>query len=896
MAADACVNHTVLQGMKIELKARLVQLATPDPSAENARPPQIDSPDSVAGIDASRSSMPKDLTLRIAEPCDDLPSRYTSDASDASDAPSPVDRGELNFGMDSSHIAEFHLELGSVGGRFAHPTDSNHSARDTCLQRTWAALAASLVPGQRLRLLHIGAGAGVEARAQPYRLLVCGQGVARDAGDAIALARRLRAELQVALDVTVPNLGLRDAGAAADLRPWRWPEVVSLQPAALTVVAGASPSDLGRSESDNSCIRLPLPASLSSQSLSAGVEALACCPSAAAIQVELTPVWLKDAERRSVQVLVSRLLDLPLARLAQAGADRDSQPVTAPLVQAVESALRDWIHGSAGLQMRVTVRSSDAAPPPGTLLRMVGDEVWQGRPFSLVPAGCRHRGQLGASLDLSGLLLPSQPWPPLLPDPELLRVQGLPMHQVRRPGSLPEAGALLGHVPVAAADIPARLHDSAWSRHCHVLGGSGTGKTRLLLSMISDRLRQPDALILLDPHGDLFQAAHLACPTWRDADVVSLDFGDFDHAPSLNLLQCTGDRPDVEQTFLIHALCETFVQMYPENKEAFGPMFFAYLTNAARLVMGDTEITATLLDVPRVFSEPIFRRALVERCKNAEVRAFWRGIALRAGGEASLENVAPYIVSKFVDLQHPPMRAFLGQAESTIDLRAIMDRGGVLLVNLAKGRLGARQSRFLGLLLTSRILAAVLSRADQPPSQRREVHLVADEFGSLVASASDFDSVLSEGRKYGCRVVCAHQHMAQLPPALAQSLLTNTGSRILMRLGAEDAHTMARWVEPEFDAQALMTLPDRHAVARMQVPGGVTPPFLMHTLECPDLPDDAATQTRFEALRASSRARYCTPVAAVEREIAQRRVASLPLPSAAADGKKEGTETTSAPA
>jgi hypothetical protein len=287
---------------------------------------------------------------------------------------------------------------------------------------------------------------------------------------------------------------------------------------------------------------------------------------------------------------------------------------------------------------------------------------------------------------------------------------------------------------------------------------------------------------------------------------------------------------------------------------------------------------------------------LVGRCKNADVRAFWLGIALRAGGDASLENVAPYIVSKFVDLEQPPMRAFLGQAESTIDLRAIMDRCGVLLINLAKGRLGARQSRFLGLLLTSRILAAVLSRADRPPSQRRDVHLVADEFGSLIASAPDFETVLSEGRKYGLRAVCAHQHMAQLPPALAQSLLTNTGSRILMRLGAEDAHTMASWVGPEFDAQALMTLPDRHAVARMQVPGGVTPPFLMHTLECPDLPDDATTHARFERLRASSRARYCKPAADVDRDIARHRAASLPPPPASAEGTQAATGAVSAPA
>jgi hypothetical protein len=413
---------------------------------------------------------------------------------------------------------------------------------------------------------------------------------------------------------------------------------------------------------------------------------------------------------------------------------------------------------------------------------------------------------------------------------------------------------LLGHVPGAAADVPARLHEAAWSRHCHVLGGSGTGKTRLLQHLIADRLRQGHGLILLDPHGDLFEAAHADCPPWRDAELVSLDFGDFDHAPSLNLLQCQGERADVERTFLIHALCDTFVRMYPENQDAFGPMFFAYLTYAARLVLCDIELRATVLDVPRVFGEAGFRRALVERCGDADVRAFWRGIALRAGGEASLENIAPYIVSKFVDLQQPPMRAFVGQADSTVDLRAIMDRGGVLLVNLAKGLLGERQSRFLGLLLTSRILAAALSRADLPSVTRREIHLFVDEFGSMMA------------------------------PALAQSVLTNTGSRILLRLGADDAHMMARWVAPEYGAHELMTLPDRHAVARLQVPGGVTPPFLMRTLECPDVSNDPAARERFEELRASSRSRYCRPAADVERDIAQRREASLPPPAKAVDG------------
>lgn len=870
----------------MELKTRHDQSPSLDLPAETVgRRPEV-VPASEDRVCTPRTGGLENLALRAANTLDHVP---LWDAPDSVEAPHVDEQGKLEGLVACGHVAEFHLALVSVGNRSAATLETRQSVPASRLRNTWASLAASLVPGQRLRILHVGAGHDVQE--QSYRLLLCGQGLARHASEALALAYRLRVELQVVLDIVAPNLGVRDLGSAADLSPWQWPEVATLQPSALSVVAETSVPDQGTTGHSGFATRLPLPATVAAEALSAGVEALLCCRTAAGVQVDLVPVRLKGPARQYVQALSSRLLDLPLSRLVQTGSDGNSQPMTAPAVQAVESALREWMCNPVGLQMSVKVCSPDSVAPPATLLRIVGNELWQGRPYSLVPAGGRKRRQHEDDVDLSGLLLPSQPWPPLLPDADLLRAQGLRLHHTQRLDSLPASGALLGYVPGATKDVPVRLHESAWSRHCHVLGGTGTGKTRLLQSMIGDRLKQQQSLILLEPHGDLFMAAHAECPTWRGADVVSLDFSDFEHAPSLNMLHCSGHRVDVQRTFLIHALCENFLQMYPENKEAFGPMFFAYLTNAARLVMSDTELTATLLDIPRVFSEPLFRRALVERCQDADVRAFWRGIALRAGGEASLENVAPYIVSKFVDLQQPPMRAFLGQVESTIDLRAIMDRGGVLLINLAKGQLGERQSRFLGLLLTSRILAAVLSRADLRPSQRREVHLVVDEFGSMMTPA--FESMLSEGRKFGLRALLAHQHMAQLPPALMQSVLTNTGSRILMRLGAQDAEAMARWVAPEFDAESLMSLPDRSAVVRMQVPGGVTPPFLMSTLECPDPSDDAATRERFEALRSSSRALYCKPAADVDRDIARRRAASLPIPPAPADGNKVSADAAS---
>lgn len=638
------------------------------------------------------------LTVRPATLSDDLPLAETSSEADRA-AQGVYESGE-SCTVDG-HLAEFHLALTSLGRRHAAVTKSLEATSAARAQRAWTALAASLSPGQRLSILHVGSG--LDATAQPYRVLIRGQGFARHAAEAGRFARQLHAELQVVLELVAPELGWREIEPAVSTCPWQWPAIALLQPAALTVASGISAPDRRKSEARQPSIRLPLPAASAAAALSAGAHALSRCRTAAAIQIDLMPTQLSGAAYEEVQRLTSHLLDLSLNKICEVGAVGIDQPIAAQAVQAIEPAMHNWLRDPVGLRMRVLVRSKGAAMPPGAVLRMVGEELWQGRSFAVIATRNHELQSRCDPLNLSGLILPSLPWPPVLPDASVLREQGLPPHDATRAGNLPDAGVVIGRVPGAIRDTPVRLHESAWSRHCHILGGTGTGKSRLLQTMVRDRLQQPHALILLDPHGPLFRAAHDDCPHWRDEQVVSLDFGDFDHAPSLNMLECSGEHTEMQRTFLIQALCETVLQMYPENKEAFGPMFFSYLTNAARLVMSDSQIKATVLDIPRVFSEPQFRQALIQRSKEPEVRAFWRGIALRAGGEATLENIAPYIVSKFNDLQQPPMRAFLGQTETTIDLRGIMDRGGVTLINLAKGRLGERQARFLGLLLSAPI-------------------------------------------------------------------------------------------------------------------------------------------------------------------------------------------------
>ena len=119
-----------------------------------------------------------------------------------------------------------------------------------------------------------------------------------------------------------------------------------------------------------------------------------------------------------------------------------------------------------------------------------------------------------------------------------------------------------------------------------------------------------------------------------------------------------------------------------------------------------------------------------------------------------------------------------------------MDEGKVLLVNLAKGRIGEDSSALLGGLLVTAIGLAAYTRADMPEAQRRNFFVYVDEFQSFTTLA--LASMLSELRKYRVGFTIAHQYMHQLEPDVRHAVLGNVGSMISFRVGAEDAPYLVR--------------------------------------------------------------------------------------------------------
>jgi hypothetical protein len=210
-------------------------------------------------------------------------------------------------------------------------------------------------------------------------------------------------------------------------------------------------------------------------------------------------------------------------------------------------------------------------------------------------------------------------------------------------------------------------------------------------------------------------------------------------------------------------------------------------------------------------------------------------------------------------LSPPALRNILGQVRSTIDVRAVMDGGGVLIVNLAKGKLGAGPTHLLGAFIATAFAQAAESRADTHEEQRRDFALYADEFQNFATDS--FASVLSEARKYRLSLVLGHQFLGQLSPFLRQAVIGNAGSIIAFRIGAEDSGLIA----DELGIENKATLTDTanyHAWAKLLHDGFPLDPHLIKTLVPP-----GDTADRLTAIRNRTRARYARPRAHVEAAI-----------------------------
>lgn len=444
--------------------------------------------------------------------------------------------------------------------------------------------------------------------------------------------------------------------------------------------------------------------------------------------------------------------------------------------------------------------------------------------------------------------------------------------QAPAPVETPEDGIALGVNAYGASETTVRYGTQDRLRHCYVIGQTGTGKTGFLKTMIIQDMKNGEGVAFIDPHGVDIEDIVAAVPPERMKDVIYFDPAYTSKPMGLNMLEYDRARPEMK-TFVVDEVYGIFRKLYADVPEAFGPMFEQYYRNATQLVVEDPDTGSTFLEIPRVFADTAFRNLKLSHCQNPVIVQFWRGIAEKAGGDPSLENVAPYITSKFdVFLTNDIMRPIVAQEKSAFDFRKIMDEKKIFLANLSKGRLGERNASLLGLVLVSKFLQAAFSRVDTrgdlPP-----FYLYIDEFQNFATPS--IGTILSEARKYKLSLIIAHQFIAQLDEKIRDAVIGNVGTKIVFRIGATDAEFLEKQFHPVFTRTDLENQHNRHASLALLVNGIPARPFTIKTMDLPKI-----DYSHVETLKQLSYNTYGRDRADVEGEIKKKYQADPSMASA----------------
>ena len=435
-------------------------------------------------------------------------------------------------------------------------------------------------------------------------------------------------------------------------------------------------------------------------------------------------------------------------------------------------------------------------------------------------------------------------------------------------------GFRLGTVCTNGRDHPVFLSQPDLDRHCYLVGKTGLGKSTTLLNIAVSAIEKGEqAVMVIDPHGDLC-ADILNQITQQDADrVIYIDFGNTEWFAGINVLEA---QTDAEREFAIGMMDDFFLQMY--GCEIWGPRIQDLFRNCANMLSLDKG-GGTLIDLLWAINlhDPVVRERfenIADQSGQMTLRLFLEQISQYRGREGSLSEIIAYYRSKFSPfIDNLFIRNIVGQSKSTLDFKEIAREKKVCLLNLSKGKLSSRYASLIGSILTIKLFQAAISNVDLPYEKRSPMTVFIDEFQNFVTPA--IQDILSEARKYRLSLVLANQFLSQIDyngPIgtrscnLTDAVLGNIGTMISFRVSGKDAHLLVDEFGNTVTSHQFTTLPNWEAICKLSHQNSTSPPFIFKTSKMPARRNKRTVQ---KIIRQSQR-QYCRSRKEVDHTVANR--------------------------
>jgi hypothetical protein len=351
---------------------------------------------------------------------------------------------------------------------------------------------------------------------------------------------------------------------------------------------------------------------------------------------------------------------------------------------------------------------------------------------------------------------------------------------------------------------------SAFTTHLHLPGATGTGKSTVLFSMMTQLFldwRNPACHVIVDFLGGLAEDLLL----WMSTDRCTQQVRDrlvllrpAEGGVSMTLNPLLYDDYD-QGFFKVNRATELILRAWSAQNLGEQPRLARWLFNsmwaAAQLGLTVAD-TAHLLIPGSPFHEPLVR-ALPER-----LRSEWVEVLCARGGEATRildstrNRMKPFHESGI-------LRRMFGSVQNRLDAGRFMREGKILILDLSpRGRLSGPEANAIASLTVNEFLAAARS---EPRGHRSPTFLWLDEFQRIVSP--DFEYAIPEVRQLNIRLILAHQSFSQLKTENTDltSLIWQPRTRLAFAEQGDDAELLAQefaslTYEPKWVKEELYTL------------------------------------------------------------------------------------------
>lgn len=406
--------------------------------------------------------------------------------------------------------------------------------------------------------------------------------------------------------------------------------------------------------------------------------------------------------------------------------------------------------------------------------------------------------------------------------------------------------------------VPIGIYDEDRLRHMYVIGKTGVGKSKFLISQMIDDINYGKWLAVIDPHGDLIEEIMMHIPENRKNDVIIFDPTDEQFPFCFNPLTIeTGESKQV--------LAKGFIDIF---KKFFGANWNHKLEHVLRmlfLALLDVP-NSTVFDMIRALTDKDFRYMMIEHIGDDVVRNFWTNEFAGWSQQFNNEAIMPILNKVGQLLSIDMVKNIFISTENKLNLREIMDNRKILLIKLPKWRLQEEIMGFLGAMLVTKIYQTAMGRTWTDKNTRVPFFLYIDEFQNFATET--FSEILSEARKYGLWLIVAHQFLRQIPESLGHAVFGNVGTLVSFRISTEDAKMISSQYDPHVGSYDLANLWVREAYSKMLVKWQVRDPLSIRTRFVADIAIDPA---HIASLYVLSRKKYSRSLAEARQAVVEKK-------------------------